>query len=183
MTIRRGATRISGRRSSGVARLARWVLVGIPLFFIAIQLVPYGRNHADPPVIAEPQWDSPRTRQLAMQACFACHSNQTTWPWYTNVAPASWLTQRHVDEGRRILNFSVWNQPQRNAAKAARTVESGQMPPKDYLLLHPEARLSSADRRALIAGLSATFGTSAGGASVDTSPDLLIRVAEAARTT
>ena len=56
---------------------------------LLIQLVPYGRNHANPPVRQEPAWDSPQTRELAVRACYDCHSNQTAWPWYTNVAPIS----------------------------------------------------------------------------------------------
>jgi hypothetical protein len=57
--------------------------------FLLIQLVPYGRAHANPPVVKEPAWDSPTTRALAKRACFDCHSNETVWPWYTNVAPVS----------------------------------------------------------------------------------------------
>jgi hypothetical protein len=63
-------------------RLAAAALAG----FALIQLVPFGRNHTNPPTTAEPRWDSPRTRALARRACFDCHSNQTTWRWYSNVA-------------------------------------------------------------------------------------------------
>ena len=60
--------------------------------FLLIQFVPYGRSHTNPPVLSEPAWDSPETRVLAQTACFDCHSNETDWsPWYTKVAPASWL--------------------------------------------------------------------------------------------
>jgi mono/diheme cytochrome c family protein len=69
----------------------------------AIQLVPYGRDHINPQVTQESRWDSARTRALAARACFDCHSNETVWPWYSNVAPVSWLIQRDVDEGRRAL--------------------------------------------------------------------------------
>ncbi len=81
--------------------------------FGLLQLVPYGRNHTNPPVAAEPAWASAQTRALAVRACFDCHSNETTWPWYSNVAPVSWLIQRDVDEGRRRLNFSEWNTTRR----------------------------------------------------------------------
>jgi hypothetical protein len=63
------------------------------------QAIPYGRGHSNPPVTKEPAWDSSRTRELAKRACFDCHSNETTWPWYSNVAPESWLIQRDVDAG------------------------------------------------------------------------------------
>ncbi len=150
--------------AAGLRRAGKWLAIGIPALLLLIQLVPYGHDHTNPPVTAEPQWDSPRTQQLAMQSCFDCHSNQTRWPWYTNVAPASWLTQNHVDEGRRALNFSTWNaaQPPRRAREAAETVQRGEMPPRDYLLLHPDARLSGADKQALVDGLTKAFGTGGG---------------------
>ncbi len=78
--------------------------------FLLIQLVPYGRNHTNPPVLQEPNWDSPQTRALAQRACFDCHSNETEWPWYSHVAPVSWLVQRDVEEGREKVNFSTWGQ-------------------------------------------------------------------------
>ena len=62
--------------------------------FLLIQLVPFGRDHTNPPVVQEPKWDSPATRELAKRACFDCHSNETVWPWYSNIAPVSWLVAR-----------------------------------------------------------------------------------------
>ena len=88
-----------------------WLVVGLVALFVLIQLVPYGRNHANPPVVKEPEWVSPQTRQLAKRACFDCHSNESVWPWYSNIAPVSWLVQNDVDEGRRRLNFSEWGRP------------------------------------------------------------------------
>jgi Haem-binding domain len=79
-------------------------------------------------VSAEPAWDSPKTRALAVTACFDCHSNETAWPWYTNVAPMSWLTQRDVDEGRDALNFSEWDRPQ-DAEDVSEVIREGEMPP------------------------------------------------------
>lgn len=142
----------------------RWksVLVVSSLALLAlvllVQLVPYGRAHTNPPVAAEPRWDSPATRALAQRACFDCHSNETSWPWYSHVAPASWLVQNHVDEGRRVLNFSEWGRPQHEADEAAEEVREGEMPPRSYLILHPEARLTAAERDQLVRGLDATFG-------------------------
>lgn len=130
-------------------------LVGV-VGLLAIQLVPYGRDHTNPAVGSEPTWDSPATRATAVIACFDCHSNQTVWPWYSNIAPASWLLQRDVDEGRRHLNFSTWGAGQ--GAESAEMVSSGEMPPLRYQLAHPEARLSEADKAAFIKGLTATFG-------------------------
>lgn len=130
-------------------------LVGV-VGLLAIQLVPYGRDHTNPAVVAEPPWDSPATRATAVIACFDCHSNQTVWPWYSNIAPMSWLVQRDVDEGRKRLNFSTWTAGQ--GAASAGMVSSGEMPPFRYQLAHPETRLSDADKAAFIDGLTATFG-------------------------
>ncbi|MBI4492038.1 MAG: heme-binding domain-containing protein [Chloroflexi bacterium] len=143
--------------------LARWALLGAVMLLVVVQAVPYGRNHANPPVRMEPAWDSPQTRELAVRACYACHSNQTVWPWYSNIAPASWLIQRDVDEGRKGLNLSEWDRPQKEARESARTVRDGTMPPWYYALLHAGAWFSAAEREALIGGLEATLGRGAGG--------------------
>jgi mono/diheme cytochrome c family protein len=126
------------------------------ILFGLLQLVPYGRNHTNPPVVAEPTWDSSQTRDLAKRACFDCHSNETTWPWYSNVAPVSWLIQRDVDQGRRRLNFSEWNSLRRERERMGGSVAEGQMPPWYYVILHPTANLSDAETQQLIAGLNAT---------------------------
>jgi cytochrome c551/c552 len=114
-------------------------------------------------VVSEPAWDSPQTEQLAQQACFDCHSNETVWPWYSSVAPMSWMLQRHVDEGRAELNFSEWGmgREEEEGEEAEELVESvieGEMPPANYLPLHPEARLSAAEKETLAQGLAATAG-------------------------
>lgn len=131
------------------------VLVG---GFLLIQLVPFGRSHTNPPVTQEPAWDSPQTRDLAMKACGDCHSNTTTWPWYSNIAPVSWLVYRDTMEGRQKLNFSEWNRSQRDADEAANAVKEGKMPMPIYTVMHPAARLTAAEKDALIQGLQATFG-------------------------
>jgi len=131
---------------------------------VAIQFVPYGRNHTNPPVLAESQWDSPATRQLFFRTCGDCHSNETVWPWYANVAPVSWLIQRDVNEGRSKFNVSEWGRPGENEAEdAAELVQNGEMPPPIYLVMHHGARLSAAEKNALIQGLIDTFGGEVGG--------------------
>lgn len=135
-------------------------LVGV-VGLLAIQLVPYGRDHTNPPVTGEPKWDSPATRAYAVTACFDCHSNRTVWPWYSNIAPMSWLIQHDVDEGRDRLNWSTWGAgPQEG--EAAEAVREGNMPPFVYLILHPNANLSQSDKDAFIRGLIATFGGGGG---------------------
>ena len=130
---------------------------------ILIQLVPYGRAHDNPPVVAEPQWDSPQTKAFFSRACADCHSNETTWPWYSNVAPMSWMVQRHVDEGRQYFNVSQWGLQENEADQAAELVREGKMPVANYLMLHPEARLTATEREQFIQGLTATFGGESGG--------------------
>ncbi len=134
------------------------LLQALVVAFVAIQLVPYGRAHTNPAVVQEAPWDSPRTRELAVRACFDCHSNQTTWPWYSNVAPASWLLQHDVDEGREELNFDDWQKPYKEAKESGKTVREGEMPPWFYLPLHPHAKLTDEEKRALAEGLDATVG-------------------------
>lgn len=139
-------------------RLVRGMVLAGAVVFAAIQLVPYGRAHRNPPVRAEPAWDSPSTRGLAVRACFDCHSNETEWPWYANVAPVSWLIQRDVEEGRRAVNYSEWDRRQEEGAESAASVEKGAMPPWYYTLVQSKARLTPAEREALVRGLGATFG-------------------------
>ncbi len=129
--------------------------------FLLIQLIPYGRDHTNPPVLSEPNWDSPQTRQLAQLACFDCHSNETVWPWYSNIAPVSWLVQRDVVEGREKLNFSTWAQGGgEEADEMVEVIAEGEMPLPIYLLTHAEARLTAAEKQALMDGLQAITGDS-----------------------
>ena len=140
----------------GWKRALKWGGIGAVALFVLIQAVPYGRSHHNPPVRAEPRWDSPLTRELAARACFDCHSNMTKWLWYTNIAPVSWLTQSDVDSGRNTLNFSQWHSPQ-EVSDAAGAVRDGGMPPWFYTILHPRAKLSSTEEAELAAGLQATI--------------------------
>jgi len=94
---------------------------------------------------------------MARHACMDCHSNQTVWPWYSSIAPISWFIQRDVNEGRRELNFSEWERPQKEAREAAKVVRSGEMPPRSYLWAHPDARLQAAEKEALAMGLENTL--------------------------
>ncbi len=134
----------------------KWGLVGSVAVLLLIQLIPYGRAHDNPPVLAEPAWDSPSTRSLAVRACYDCHSNETVWPWYTNVAPFSWLVQHDVDEGREKLNFSEWGDV--DVDELAEAVLEGEMPPFYYGWMHSAARLGADEKTALAGGLEATAG-------------------------
>ena len=136
----------------------KWIAGGLLVLLLVIQLVPYGRDHTNPTGGQPISWDSPRTEQLMRGACMDCHSNETEWPWYSNVAPISWLVQSDVEEGRGALNLST-NQPE--AQELIEAIQEGEMPPWQYKPAHPGARLSASEKRELIRGLQATFGTTA----------------------
>jgi hypothetical protein len=130
-----------------------WI-VGV---FAAIQLVPYGRTHANPPTTEEPPWDSPRTRELAVRACFDCHSNETRWPWYADIAPFSWVVERDVEAARSVIDFSAWNITYALASYSSQSVVNGTMPPAKYRMAHPEADLTRQETLELARGLDATI--------------------------
>ena len=135
-------------------KIVRWlgyVVIGFVVLFGLIQVVPYGRDHKNPAVVQEPPWDT-QSRELARRACFDCHSNETTWPWYSNVAPVSWLVQRDVNEGRDRFNFSEWRGSLPD--EIGEVISEGEMPPWFYVLLHPKAKLSVAEKDTLIQGLT-----------------------------
>ena len=148
----RGAARRLSRREWGI------LAATLVALFVVMQLLPVGAPRSNPPVVAEPPWDSPRTRELFFRSCADCHSNLTRWPWYSRVAPVSWLVAHDVKEARSHLNVSEWHLPQRDADEAAEEVREGEMPLPLYLPLHPQARLDAATRAELVAGLAATFG-------------------------
>jgi Haem-binding domain len=140
-----------------MGRLRRRLLlrVGLGLLVVAVllQLVPVGRPQANPPVRQDALWPDGRTRQLAMTACYDCHSSQTRWPPHSYVAPFSWLVTRDVEQGREELNFSDWARDGDDADDAADAVADGSMPPTRFVMVHPDARLSDAERRLLVDAL------------------------------
>jgi hypothetical protein len=137
------------------------VVVGV-VVLLQLFSIPTLQQQTNPPVVQEPAWDSPQTRQLAQRACFDCHSNETQWPWYSKVAPVSWLITRDTIEGREHVNFSDWGRYSEEAEEFAEVIREGEMPLPIYLPLHPEARLSAAEQQQLIDGLVATVGQSQG---------------------
>jgi mono/diheme cytochrome c family protein len=139
-----------------IVRILRWVAVAGLLF----QVVPFGHQHTNPGVVQEPAWDNPRTRELAKRACYNCHSNETIWPWYSGVAPVSWLTQRDVNAGRRRLNFSEWSDPLSQPDDVVEEIQAGGMPPWFYVAMHPEARLTAEESAALIRGFRRSLNAS-----------------------
>jgi hypothetical protein len=129
-----------------------WILTfGGLTSLLVIQLVPVDR--ANPPVdsdIAAPSGVS----SLLRKSCYDCHSNETVWPWYSKVAPISWLLAADVNEGREELNFSRWgdyggDQRMKILKEIWEEVSEGEMPPSNYVLLHKDAALSAEERELL----------------------------------
>ena len=155
-SIRGGSNKLTDARFLLV--LCASILVMLPV----IQAVPYGRAHSNPPITGEPQWSSPRTRELMARACFGCHSNEVEYPSYASVAPISWVVEAHVAEGREKVNYSEFDRRQRGADETIEVIQEGSMPPAYYTRFgrHPEAKLTSAELQELIDGLRATPGLS-----------------------
>ena len=127
--------------------------------FILIQFIPFEQAYENPPVIAEPKWDSRTTKDLFNRACADCHSHKTRWPWYSRIAPMSWIITDHVIEGREHFNVSAWGVQKENEGEdAAEEVGEGEMPIFGYDITHPEARFTHEEKLLLIRGLRATFG-------------------------
>jgi len=132
--------------------------LGLLLVAVLLQLLPFGRLGANPPVTRDAPWPNGRARELAVAACYDCHSNQTRRPLYSRVAPFSWLVARDVEQGREKLNFSTWEGSGGDARDAAETIVEGSMPPRRYLPLHPDARLTEDERRLLVQALEGMGG-------------------------
>lgn len=140
----------------------RWIAGAAAAAISVASLVPGPYHAAVEPVrgatfLEAAEIDSASVSALR-RACRNCHSNDTEWPWYSRVAPASWLLRRDVSEGRKFLNFSVWSEygaagQSQLSALAAQRIKDGTMPPARYLLLHPDAKLSGRERARLAARL------------------------------
>ena len=138
-----------------VKRIVRWSIAALAITLVVIQFIPVDRTN--PPVETEVR-ATVEVRQVLRRACYDCHSNETIWPWYSRIAPVSWLVARDVREGREELNFSTWNRPttkERIKAlhESQETVEEGEMPLWFDIPTHPQARLSVQDRSVLRAWL------------------------------
>jgi cytochrome c551/c552 len=133
--------------------LAALVLFGL------LQMVPYGWSHPNPPVTQAAAWPDAESEALARAACYDCHSNETEWPAYSYVAPMSWLVRQEVEEGREELNLSELDRGGGDELDdAAETIQEGSMPPRQYVLLHPDARLSDDEEQRLMAAFDQLVG-------------------------
>ncbi len=125
--------------------------------FLLIQLIPFGHDRSNPPTVSEPNWSSPEARALVKQSCFQCHSNETVWTWYSNIAPGSWLIAYDVIEGRQTFNFSDWNNNPGELDEMVEKIQEGDMPPIQYWIFHPSARLNDQQKQDLINALESSL--------------------------
>ena len=132
----------------------KWLMIGVGVWGLLSIVSSFG--HSNPPITQKVNWDSPKTEALFNRVCADCHSHQTNWPWYSYVAPVSFVINHHVNEGREHFNISAGVLDE--AHEAAEEYEEGEMPEGGYVNFHPEANLSPEEKAQLIAGLKATFG-------------------------
>lgn len=131
-------------------RLIRWALLVVLALLVVAQFVPIDRSNppSDPRQSLAATAEPPAAVAAVLErSCRDCHSNDTRWPWYSRVAPVSWLLARDVEEGRSHLNFSEWalldsRRRMRRLEEICEEITSGAMPDPKYVLLHPDARLS-----------------------------------------
>jgi mono/diheme cytochrome c family protein len=140
-----------------IKRLVLILIGGAIVVFLLIQLIPFGHNRTNPPVVSEPQWSSPEARALVKEHCFQCHSNETNWTWYANIAPGSWLITMDVIEGRKEFNFSDWQNHPGELDEMIEKIQGGDMPPIQYWLFHPSSRLNDQQKQELIDALKSSI--------------------------
>jgi len=136
-------------------RKLKWIFIALVTGFALLQLTNPPRTN--PPVIHDLMASSATPPQVAAMlhaACYDCHSSETLWPWYSHIAPMSWLIASDVKEGREHLNLSDW--PNDNPMRAAKRLEnmsdeisSGEMPLPKYTKIHADARLTRIQRKEL----------------------------------
>jgi lysozyme family protein len=141
-------------------RLIGWSIAVLAVLFLAAQMKTVERSNppGDP---SRSLWAQaqvpPEVADILRRACNDCHSNETRWPWYSRVAPVSWFVTGHVNHGRRHLNFSDWvtvsshtgASPEQRLARISEEVSEGGMPLQSYTWLHPDARLTKEEVRAV----------------------------------
>ena len=144
-------------RIETIARRARWVLLLFLVLFIAAQAYrPDRSNPASPPEASLAAKATPEVAAILDRSCRDCHTNQTRWPWYTNVSPTSWFVANHVHHGREHFNYSLWtsideDEQDKLLGGICSLTERGRMPLPSYLIIHRDARLSPADVKTLCA--------------------------------
>ena len=127
------------------------------LGLLLIQFIPFGHTRSNPPTVSEPNWSSQQARALVKEHCFQCHSNETNWTWYANIAPGSWLIAYDVIKGRDEFNFSDWNNNPGELDEMIEKIQEGDMPPIQYWLFHPNSRMNDQQKQELIDALKSSI--------------------------
>jgi hypothetical protein len=138
-------------------KVLKWSGIILAIMFVALQFKQPERNN---PAVNGAQTIEARAKlpsnvgAILQRACYDCHSNTTNWPWYSNVAPFSWVVSNHVNAGRKHLNFSLWatyNHRKMDGllGEIAEVVKDSSMPLSSYTMLHPSAKLSDEDIKAI----------------------------------
>ena len=136
-----------------------WQVVGVfGVLFLLLQVLPYGHAHGAPATTKRASFPA-SARSLVAGACSDCHSNDTRFPWYSNIAPASLLVVNDVKGGRKRLNFSQWDRPQPALDDVLAAVRRKSMPPLQYKLIHGRSRLSAAERGRLMDALRKLYAS------------------------
>ena len=138
-------------------KLALTLVGGAIVLFLLIQLIPFGHTHTNPTVVSEPKWSSPDARALAKEHCFQCHSNETNWTWYANIAPGSWLIAMDVIAGRHAFNFSDWQNNPGELDEMIGAIQEGEMPPIQYWIFHPNSKMNDQQKQDLIDALKSSI--------------------------
>ena len=135
-----------------------WALIGGAAgIFLLIQLIPFGHNRTNPPTVSEPRWSSLQARAAVKEHCFQCHSNETQWTWYSNIAPGSWLIAFDVIAGRGNFNFSDWQRKPGELNEMVGAIQEGEMPPIQDWIVHPSARMNAQQKQDLIQALQSSI--------------------------
>ncbi len=137
-------------------------LMIIIIILIIIQLIPIDKSN--PPIDQNIALKAPKEVEgILKKACYDCHSNETKWPFYANIAPLSFSISSHVKEAREALNFSEWKNidpkiKTKRVQRAIKTIKNGMMPLSTYLWLHKEAKLTKEEKRVLTTWLKDQLG-------------------------
>lgn len=148
---------IPPKRGRIIRKILKITVITVAVLFVILQFI--RPDLTNPPIVESETLRSstevPADVQFILgRSCNDCHSNQTTYPWYSNVSPFNWFLAGHIEDGRRELNFSKWNtystdKKVRKLEEICEVVESAEMPLPSYLWIHRDAALSESDSRTL----------------------------------
>ena len=138
--------------------MVKRILIGFVLTIIVIQFIQPARNSTGqvvPQSFIDTFLPNDTVLNLLSNSCFDCHSNNTKYPWYTNVQPIGWMMAKHINDGKAELNFdelaALSNRRRNSKFKSiSEQIEQEKMPLKSFLLMHKNAKLSKADKNILI---------------------------------